>query len=316
MKTVTDGQPKPLAHLGPAGTFTELAAMRFAQPGQPLSPLPSIRAVIEAVRNGHVDAGVVPIENAVEGAVTATLDLLGFGPPGVYMQAETDVPIEMALLAFPGTVLDEITEVRSHPVALGQCTQWLDTHLDSAALIDVASTAEGATQVRDAGAHSSIAALGNALLAEQLGLEIVAAPVQDLHTNATRFALIGRSLPPLSGHDRTSIVVFLDNDRAGQLLSVLSHFASRGINLTRIVSRPTRRAFGDYAMFIDFEGHVEDNHVGNALRAVHRHVGDIRVLGSVARADGTPSPSKPQGESDADYAAARTWYDGLRNLVQ
>ena len=306
---------KPLAHLGPSGTFTEIAARRFLQEGQALMPMPSIRAVVEAVRTERVDVGVVPIENAVEGAVTITLDLLGFGPPGVYMRAETDVPIDMALLAVSGTSLESIREVRSHPVALGQCTQWLDTNLPGVALIDVASTAEGAEQVMAAGQGSGWAALGNALLAETLGLEILAAPVQDLNTNATRFALIGRSLAPLTGHDRTSIVVYLDKDRAGQLLSILSHFASRGINLTRIVSRPTRRAFGDYAMFIDLEGHIEDNHVGNALRAVHRHVGEVRILGSVARADGTPSPHKPHGESDADYAAARDWYDDLRGLI-
>lgn len=306
---------KPLAHLGPAGTFTEVAARRFLAEGQALLPMPSIRAVVEAVRAQRVDQGVVPIENAVEGAVTITLDLLGFGPPGVYMRAETDVPIDMAILVFPGTSLDSIREVRSHPVALGQCTQWLDGHLPDAALVDVASTAEGAEQVLAAGSGSGMAALGNALLAEKLGLAVLAGPIQDLHTNATRFALIGRSLAPMTGHDRTSIVVYLDKDRAGQLLSVLSHFASRGINLTRIVSRPTRRAFGDYAMFIDLEGHIEDNHVGNALRAVHRHVGEVRILGSVGRADGTPSAHKPHGESDADYAAARDWYNDLRGLI-
>ncbi|MBW3609894.1 MAG: prephenate dehydratase [Actinobacteria bacterium] len=253
-----------VAFLGPEGTFTSQAASRAVADAQRVA-LPTIADVITAVRNGDVVLGVVPMENSIEGSVNLTLDDLAFGPAGAYIRREITIPIAMNLLAKRGTALGDITVVRSQPHALAQCRGWLARHLPGAMLEAATSTAEAAKQA--AAADGALAALGPAVAAERFALEILAADIQDFGGNTTRFVVLGRSMAPPSGTDKTSVVVFFGEDRPGLLLRILDEFALRGINLTKIESRPTKQALGEYCIFIDCAGHVTDARVAEALRA-------------------------------------------------
>ena len=296
-----------VAFLGPEGTFTSQAAARAAPDAERIA-LPTIADVIAAVRNGDVPVGVVPMENSIEGSVNLTLDDLAFGPPGAYIRSEITVPIAMNLLARAGTSLADITAVRSQPHALAQCRRWLTQNLPSAEQQAATSTAEAARQVADG--DGSTAALGPAVAAERFGLEILAGDVHDHDGNTTRFVVLGDAMAPATGADKTSLVVFFGEDRPGLLLRILDEFALRGINLTKIESRPTKQALGEYCIFIDCAGHVTESRVAEALRSVHRHAAEVRVLGSYPRADAfadTPGPA----DSDAAYAEALDWYERL-----
>jgi len=300
-----------LGFLGPEGTFTSEAARRAA-PAAERIPLPTIDAVVDAVRNGDIDQGVVPIENSIEGSVNLTLDALAFGPPGVLIRGEILVPISMALLARPGLALSDITAVRSQPHALAQCRGWLAAHLPDVALEAATSTAEAARQVAEADAP--VAALGPPVAAERYGLAVLADDIQDYAGNTTRFVVLGRRMARPTGADRTSLVVFFGEDRPGLLLTILNEFALRGINLSKIESRPTKQALGEYCIFVDCAGHPTEARVGEALRSVHRHVAELRVLGAYPRADGIREEPRA-ADSDAAYAAATAWYEDLLALM-
>lgn len=300
-----------VAFLGPEGTFTSEAASRAAPDAERVA-LPTIDAVVDAVRRGEVDHGVVPIENSIEGSVNLTLDTLAFGPPGALMRGEILVPISMALLARPGTALADIAVVRSQPHALAQCRGWLAAHLPGVELEAATSTAEAARQVAEG--EAAVAALGPPVAAERFGLAVLADDIQDYGGNTTRFVVLGRRMAAPTGADKTSLVVFFGEDRPGLLLTILDEFALRGINLSKIESRPTKQALGEYCIFLDCAGHPVDARVGEALRSVHRHVAELRVLGAYPRADGLREV--PEGSaSDAAYAAARTWYEQLLELL-
>ena len=300
-----------LAFLGPEGTFTSQAASKAAADAERL-PVATISEVVAAVRDGEAALGVVPIENSIEGSVNLTLDELAFGSPGVYIRREITIPIAMHLLAKPGTGRGDIAVVRSQPHALAQCRGWLARHLPDVTLEAATSTAEAAKQA--AAADGSLAALGPAVAAERFGLEILASDIQDFGGNTTRFVVLGRSMAPPSGTDKTSLVVFFGEDRPGLLLRILDEFALRGINLTKIESRPTKQALGEYCIFIDCAGHVSDARVGEALRSVHRHAADVRVLGSYARADEQADMPGP-ADSDAAYAEAGDWFSRLEGVI-
>ena len=296
-----------VAFLGPEGTFTSQAAARAAPDAERIA-LPTIADVIAAVRNGDVPLGVVPMENSIEGSVNLTLDDLAFGAPGAYIRSEIAVPIAMNLLVREGTTLTDITAVRSQPHALAQCRRWLAQNLPDAEQQAATSTAEAARQVADG--DGKLAALGPAVAAERYGLEILAGEVHDHDGNTTRFVVLGDEMAPPTGADKTSLVVFFGEDRPGLLLRILDEFALRGINLTKIESRPTKQALGEYCIFIDCAGHITESRVAEALRSVHRHAAEVRVLGSYPRADAfadTPGPA----DSDAAYAEALDWYERL-----
>lgn len=296
-----------VAFLGPEGTFTSLAATR-AVPDGPRLALATIPEVIAAVRDGRAGCGVVPIENAIEGSVNLTLDALVFGAPGVFLRGELSLPITMALLAPAGTRLEDVEEVRSQPVALGQCQGWLASTLPQARLVPVTSTAEAARQVAEAGL--GVAALALPDVAEHLGLAVLAGDVADHAGNATRFVVLGRALAEATGADKTSIVVFFAGDRPGLLHQVLGEFALRGVNLSKIESRPTKRGLGEYCIVIDCEGHPRDARVAEALRSVHRHVGELKVLGAYPSTAGRPVEVRPS-DGAAAYEGALCWYDGI-----
>ena len=243
-----------------------------------------MQATLDAVRGGEAVRAVVPIENSVEGAVTATLDELATGHDLVIC-AEILLPVTFALLARPGTGLDEIKTVGGHPHSQPQCRRWLATHLPAAEWRPAASNAEAARQAADGQIG---AALAGAFAAPTYGLDVLASDVNDHEGAVTRFIVVRLPGPPpaRTGSDRTSLAVFLADDHPGALAEILTEFAVRGVNLTRVESRPIGDVFGRYCFSIDCEGHIDDARVGEALMGLRRVCGDVRFLGSYPRRDG------------------------------
>jgi prephenate dehydratase len=298
------------AYLGPSGTFTEAALRTLPDAGQAEQvPCATIQAALEAVRLGSVDAAVVPIESSVDGAVTATLDELATGGE-LLIRAEVLLPIEFALLARPGTGLAGIAAVGGHPQAQAQCRRWLAEKLPDAQWRPAASNAMAAQQVA---AGELDAALAGAFAASGYGLSVVADGVHDRAGAITRFVVVGGPgpLPAPTGADRTSLAAFLGDDHPGALMEILTEFAVRGINLSRIESRPTGDALGRYYFCIDCEGHIDDARVGEALMGLRRVCADVRFIGSYPRSDGGKTQVRA-GTSDCEFAAAAAWLGRLR----
>jgi prephenate dehydratase len=298
------------AYLGPEGTFTEAALLAFdgaARDGA--VPYPTIRATLEAVRAGQADRAVVPIESSVEGAVTATLDELAVGPD-LAIVAEVVTDVEFALLAREGTSLAEVKTVGGHPQAQPQCRRWLASRLPDAEWRPVSSNAEAARQVADGQID---AALAGAFAAGYYGLSVLVSDVSDVSDAVTRFVVVRQPgpVPPRTGADRTSLVAFLREDHPGALMELLTEFAVRGVNLTRIESRPTGDGLGRYCFSIDCEGHLDDARVGEALMGLRRVCADVRFLGSYRRQDGGRTQVRA-GTSDAEFAQAAAWLSRLR----
>jgi prephenate dehydratase len=298
------------AYLGPEGTFTEAALAAFDAGALPAAaPCPTIQAALDAVRAGEAERAIVPIESSVEGGVTATLDDLATGPDLVIV-AELLLQVTFALLAKEGTALAEVKTVGGHPQAQPQCRKWLAEHLPDAEWRAASSNAEAARQV----AEGQIgAALAGAFAAERYGLAVLAADVNDVPNAVTRFVVVGRPgpLPRRTGADRTSLVAFLREDHAGALMEILTEFAVRGINLTRIESRPTGDRLGQYCFSIDCEGHIDDARVGEALMGLRRVCAGVKFLGSYPRHDGGRTHVRP-GTSDDEFAQATAWLARLR----
>jgi prephenate dehydratase len=298
------------AFLGPEGTYAHAALRSLAlDEGATLRPLANVTLAIDAVRAGEADAALVPLENSVEGAVPATLDELAGGDPLVIAE-EVYLAVTFELMGRPGTRLADVRSVATHPHAEAQVRRWLITNVPDAAVTLVGSTA-GAAQAVAAGEYD--AAVAAAVAAELNGLEILAGDIADNAAAVTRFVLLTRPAPPppASGNDRTSLVAYLREDHSGALLEILEEFATRGVNLTRIESRPTKGRIGQYCFSIDCEGHVAEERVGDALAALHRVCADVRYLGSYPRRDGRQGPV-PAGRADPDFAGARAWLDRVR----
>lgn len=311
---MTPAGPHPtaatIAFLGPEGTFTHAALLALpAAAGATLRPLPTVPAAIDEVRGGRADSALVPLENSVEGAVPATLDELADGAPLVIAE-ETYLGVAFDLLVRPGTVLAEVHTVATHAHAEAQVRAWLRATLPDAQVRLVGSTAGGAAAV----AAGEFDAAVSATAAGQLyGLQALVHDVADTPGAVTRFVLLTRPAtpPPPTGNDRTTLVAYLREDHAGALLDILTEFATRGVNLTRIESRPTKAGIGDYCFSIDCEGHVAEPRVGDALAALHRVCADVRYLGSYPRRDGHQGPVGP-GRRDGDFTAAQTWLTQIR----
>ena len=314
-----------IAFLGPSGTFSEEALL--SQPdlaaGEPV-PIRSIPEVVAEVEQGRVDLAVVPIENAIEGSVTATLDSLAFdSSPDLVIQRELVLPIDMHLCAAPGTELADVTAVVSIPHATAQCREWLARKLPGVEIQAAHSTAEAAREVAEdrpakgkgkaAAAGGARAAISTSLAAKLYGLEVLAADIEDHPDNETRFVVIGRGIPARTGHDKTTIVVFQNQDRPGSLLGILQEFAARAVNLTKLESRPTKRGLGNYCFFIDCEGHIGDELVADVLRNLAaKH--DVRFLGSYP-ASGSGAGARRRAAGKA-WRAASNWVDDLRSKVR
>ncbi|MGI8762321.1 MAG: prephenate dehydratase [Jatrophihabitantaceae bacterium] len=299
-----------LAYLGPEGTFAHAALRRLPiAHGATLLPVSTVSLAIDAVRTGQAAGALVPLENSVEGAVPATLDELATGGPLVVAE-ETYLPVAFDLLVRPGTTLTGIRTVATHPHAEAQVRGWLRRTVPQAELTLVSSTAAGAKAVADGEYDAAVAA---AVAGELYGLTTLAGDIGDNSGAVTRFVLLRRPVPPppRTGNDRTTLVAYLREDHSGALLEILSEFAARAVNLTRIESRPTKGRIGQYCFSIDCEGHILDERVGDAIAALHRVCADVRYLGSYPRRDGAQG-GVPHGRTDGEFADSRDWLRRIR----
>ncbi|AZK95144.1 MULTISPECIES: prephenate dehydratase [Streptomyces] len=295
-------------YLGPEGTFTEAALRTLPEAAtRELVPMVSVPAALDAVRNGDAAAALVPIENSVEGGVTATLDELASGEP-LMIYREVVLPIAFALLVRPGTKLSAIKTVTGHPVAQPQVRKWLRAHLPDALWESAASNADGARLVQE-GRYD--AAFAGEFAAATYGLEALVTDIHDAQNAETRFVLVGRPARPAAptGADKTSVVIWQREDHPGGLLELLQEFAVRGVNLMLLQSRPTGEGIGNYCFAIDAEGHISDRRVGEALMGLKRICPEVRFLGSYPRAgvEAGDVGGVRTGTSDADFTAASDW---------
>ncbi|MEU7609032.1 prephenate dehydratase [Micromonospora sp. NPDC049204] len=308
--------PTRFVYLGPEGTFAEqaLRTLPAAERGT-RTPARSVGEALDSVRTGDADAALVPLENSIGGAVGVTLDEMAEGEPLVITR-EVILPVEFVLGARPDTPLTSIRTVAAHPQASTQCRGWLRDHLPDAVVVDVLSNGAAAA---GAGAGEYDAAICAPIGAARHRLATLADKIADHPDAVTRFALVSRPgpPPPSTGDDLTSLAVYIAHDRVGALLSVLMELAVRGINLTRIESRPTGEALGRYVFFLDCTGHVADVRLGEALQGLRRVCADVRFLGSYPRhrwaeaAGDRPVPA-PAGLTDFDYVDAAAWLARLR----
>ncbi len=303
-----------IAFLGPAGTFTEEAL--FTQPdlaSAVVMPMPSLPDVLDAVAGRQVDLGFVPLENSIEGTVQAISDSLVFDVD-LLIQREVVLDVHLHLVAPPGATVSSVRRVLSFPHAAAQCRRFLAQRLPGAEVVPANSTAEAARIVGEAG-DPATAALAPRLAAELYGLEVLAAAVEDHPDNQTRFvALAASGVPAPTGHDKTSIVCFQREDHPGSLHAILSEFAARSINLTRLESRPTKRGLGNYCFLIDLEGHVADEVVADCLRVLHAELAGVKFLGSYPAA-GEHGPALRE-RVDAAWRAADAWIASLRAQIR
>ena len=270
---------KRVAYLGPAGTFTEDASLRY-DPEAERVPLPSITAVAEAVGVGEANEGVVPIENSLEGSVTSTLDLLIHGS-SLLIRNELVLPIRLCLLGAPGLQADAVKVIYSHTQPLGQCRSFLAERYPDAELIASLSTAAAVKDMLDA--QPNVAAIGNRRAADIYGAEILFERIEDNSNNLTRFVVLAKSDHERTGNDKTSIAFSFAADAPGILYSTLGEMSTRGINLAKVESRPTKESLGRYIFLVDLEGHRDDNVVREALEAVESQASMLKVLGSYPR---------------------------------
>ncbi|WP_066632990.1 prephenate dehydratase [Desulfolucanica intricata] len=268
---------KKVGYLGPRGTFCEEAAMSYAQKGAwEFLPHRTIEDVFSSVCLGMVEIGIVPIENSCEGSVNQTLDLLAY-QYDLKIAGEIVLPVRQNLLARPGVKAQEITRILSHPQALAQCRGYLSGNFAGADLVDTPSTAEAARQVAQSG--EALAAVGTAGAARAYGLTIISPDINDRSSNETRFIVLSGEDSEYAENCKTSLIVNVLN-RPGALYQVLKEFSLRGINLTKIESRPTRTKIGEYLFFIDFEGHRLEPRVKEAIDGLKTAAQEVRILGS------------------------------------
>ncbi|MCL4459566.1 MAG: prephenate dehydratase [Chloroflexi bacterium] len=265
-------RPLRVAYLGPAATFTHEAAKRRFGTAVEFLPARSIAEVFSETEKGESDYGVVPVENSIEGVVTHTLDM--FVDSELKICAEVLLAVSHHLLG-KGCLAD-IRKVCSHPQAIAQSRGWLQEHLPSVELVEVASTARAAEM---AVLDPTIAAIGTESAADLYGLNILESHIEDSASNITRFLVIGRQMSQRSGDDRTAIM-FSIRDRVGALHDTLEIFLKYGINLTKIESRPSKRKLWDYIFFVDLVGHPDDEHVAAALNELSRECVFVKVLGA------------------------------------
>jgi prephenate dehydratase len=309
LRLVTDAAAptarRRIGFLGPEGTFTEQALLAEADLAtEELVPMNTIAEVLAATDSGAIDLGFVGIENSIEGTVNVTIDALAF-EHDLLIQREVELGIQLNLMAPPGVDRADITRVLTFPVAAGQCRTWLANELPGVEMVAANSNAEAARLVAEE-ADGVSAAVAPSLAAKIYGLEVLANDIEDHPENTTRFVLVARdTVPPASGHDKTTIVVFQRTDRPGSLLAILQEFAARAINLVKLESRPTKKGLGDYCFIIDLEGHLSDELVADCLRDVRSKVEDIKYLGSYPAA-GAHGPAVRR-DAEAAWRTADAW---------
>ncbi len=303
-----------IGFLGPKGTFSEEALM--SQPDLAAGvhiPMTDVYEVVRAVEEGRVDMGIIPLENSIEGSVNASIDALAFESEGVYIQREVVIGVDLNLLGVRGSSLESVEIVYTHPHALAQCRSFISKNLPGAAVEAAISTADAARRVADEGDPAK-AAVATKLAAELYGLHVLVDGIEDYPDNATRFVVLGRSISPPTGHDKTTVVCFQAEDRPGSLLEILQEFAARSINLTKLESRPTKRALGRYCFFVEFEGHLLEAVVGDALKNLHAKLAALKFLGSYPAA--TEGAEERRERVEGAWAEAEAYLERLRALVR
>ncbi|MBY0440805.1 MAG: prephenate dehydratase [Mycobacteriaceae bacterium] len=308
-----------IAYLGPAGTFTEVALLKMTARGlvpggdpADLRPLPhdSTPAALDAVRGGTAEYACVPIENSIDGSVVPTLDSLASGSP-LQVFAEVTLDVAFSIATKPGARAADLRTVAAFPVAAAQVRRWLAAHLPDVELRPASSNSDSARQVAEGQVDAAVC---SPLAASRYGLATLAEGVVDESKARTRFVLVGRPAPPPSrtGADRTSIVLHIDNT-PGALVSALTEFGVRGIDLTRIESRPTRIELGTYLFFVDCVGHLDDLPIAEALTALHRRCNRLRYLGSWPTGEPTGAQPPRPDEASRWLAAIRAGKPELIN---
>lgn len=300
-------------YLGPAGTFTEAALLQVpdARTSERI-PAANVNAALDKVRCGSADAAMVPIENSVEGGVSTTLDAIAKGE-ALQIVAEALVPITF-VLAVRGNIdsLEQIRTISTHGHAWAQCRGWVETNIPQAEFIPASSTAAGAVALLD-GESGHDAAICSPLVAQERGLKVLREEIEDYKGAVTRFILVTRPgpIPAPSGIDKSTVILPLAEDRPGALMEILEQFVVRGVNLSRIESRPTGEGMGRYFFSVDVDGHVAQARVADALTGLHRVCPDLRFLGSYPAAAGLSS-SVDAHNSDEAFDRAQSWVGGLK----
>ncbi|MBB3827189.1 MULTISPECIES: prephenate dehydratase [Xanthomonas] len=267
-------EPLKIGYLGPEGTFSQQAVLKHFGRSAVGLPMATIEEVFQEVEAGNADFGVVPVENSGQGTIQVTLDM--FLTSNLKICGEVELRVHQYLLSRNGR-LDDIERIYAHSQSFAQTAGWLRSHLPKVEKIAVSSNAEGARRARNA---EDAAAIGGESAAHVYGLKkVIMKSIEDDDDNTTRFLVIGRQIFPSSGHDRTSVLVFI-HDKPGALFDVLSPFARHGISMNRIESRPSHQAKWEYGFFIDLVGHVEDEAMKQALAELEAHSAQIKVLGS------------------------------------
>lgn len=270
---------KKIAYLGPEGTFSEEALIKYIDKDSNIEmiPIATISEVIKSVDRGKVERGLVPIENSIEGAVNITQDILMFESEAKII-GEIIIPIEHYLIGKKGTKMKEIKKIISIPHATAQCRFFLTNNFGDIEIIAANSTAEAVKKLVNM--ENDIAAIGPKIAAELYNLEILAGDIEDNKENKTRFVIVGNFIASKTGNDKTSIVCFLKKDKPGSLYNILKEFADRNINLTRLESRPAKKDLGDYVFMIDMEGHIHDKNIYEAIESLRNKVYLVKILGS------------------------------------
>jgi len=298
------------SYLGPAGTFTEAALKQVpAAVGKTWRSVNNVGEALDDVVAGRSIAAMIAIENSIEGGVSVAQDALAT-IPGLRIVGEYLVPVNFVLVARRGTTLADVTVINAHPVAYGQTHRWLDAHLPSHGHIPATSNvAAAASLLSDDLADAAVAPPG---ITDHHDLEVLAEGIGDNANAVTRFVLVSRvaPLPEPTGSDKTSIIAELPDDTAGRLLEMLEQFATRGVNLSLIESRPIGDVLGRYRFVIDLDGHILDERVADALLGLKRFSPNVIFLGSYPRADKLAITVVPRYDNDA-FVDARDWLRGL-----
>jgi prephenate dehydratase len=309
--TTASVPPRAYSYLGPAGTFTEAALAQVPEArGQVWRPVRNVAEALADVVEGRSDAAMIAIENSVDGGVSTAQDALAT-MPGLRIVGEYLVPVNFVLVGRPGATLADVSLVAAHPVAYAQCLQWLSRELPAHAHLPAASNVASALGLLD-GTSDADAAISPPGILEHHDLQLLAEGIGDKNDAVTRFVLVSRTVAPPAptGADKTSLIVELPDDRPGALLEMLEQFATRGINLSLLASRPIGDALGRYRFVIDADGHVLDERMADALLGLRRSCPKVIFLGSYPRADRAIIRYHDR-YSDDIFVEARDWLRGL-----
>ena len=311
-KTTAAAKKRAYAYLGPVGTFTELALAQVPEAkGHIWTPVSHVQEAIDLVLSKQAFRAIVPVENSIEGGVSATLDALA-ATENIRIYGEYLVSVNFNLVARPGIKLTDVHTVATHPVAYAQTRKWLNENLSKHHHLPTTSTAAAAAELLSS--DIAQAAVAAPTITDHYKLKVLAKNIGDNKNAQTRFIQIGLagSLAEQTGRDKTSVIVELPTNRPGALLEMLEQFAARGVNLSRIESRPIGDRLGRYRFNIDVQGHIDEDAVAEALKGLHRFSPKVLFLGSYARADKEKSVHEGNN-SNVEFASADNWLKKLKS---